>query len=168
MKVVITSIALILFSSLLANAQTGKATMFTKEEILHNIDSLQPYKVLPSFGFSSESFIASRVTLFGDSTRWAVVIEELNPTQGGDIILYHFGNCLINQQKQGNQGQYLSNTSFFRLMSQEEFARIIDVKYHALVSKTATQVKIRSTYIPIEQDIQLYKHRKIPLISYLN
>src|SRR6478672_9389427 len=99
--------------------------MYTREDILSDLENLHPYKSLPSLGLSGETLAGSRITLFADSTRWAIVFETIEPGQDGELILYHFGNCLINQKKEGLYGQYLSNTSFFRLITPEDYASII-------------------------------------------
>lgn len=144
--------------------------MYTKEDILFDLENLHPYKSLPNFGLSSETLAGSRITLFADSTRWAVVFETIEPGQGGELILYYFGNCLINQEKGGLYGQYLSNTSFLRLITPEDYASIVtgeDIG-SGLIAKDAKQVRVRTHNLPIEQDKSEYKRRGIPLNDYLD
>ena len=117
-------IILLLLSSNV-HSQMRLSPKFTKDEILNNIDSLHTYKMLPSLNLEAESFIYCRVHLFADNERWAVVFEEIKPGAGGDLTLYFFGNCLINQEKLGLHGQYLSNMAFVRLFKQDELKRIV-------------------------------------------
>lgn len=157
-------------SSCVAKSQRSNLTMYTKEDILTDLENLHPYKSLPNFGLSSETLAGSRITLFADSTRWAVVFETVEPGQYGELILYYFGNCLINQEKGGLYGQYLSNTSFLRLITSEEYASIVageDIG-SGLIAKDAKQVRVREQYLPIEQDKNEYAMRGIPLNDYLD
>ena len=93
------AIFIILFSvlSLKVKAQISQTTVFTREEILSNLDSLHPYKSLPAFDLETQNFVIARAHLYADRERWAIVLEEVKPGPGGDIVLYSFGNCLINQ-----------------------------------------------------------------------
>lgn len=161
-------IALFSVSFLTVKAQIGKATLFTKEEILNNLDSLHPYKSLPTFDLESQAFVVARAHLYADHERWAIVLEEIKPGPGGDITLYSFGNCLINQQKGGLHEQYLSNISFYRLISEPEFKRVVTGKYHSLISKNVRNVQFRDTLISMVHDINIYKKKRIPVIDYLN
>lgn len=144
--------------------------MFTKEEILSDLENLGPFKSLPHFPYHSPTLVTSRITLFADSTRWAIVFELVAPGVGGGLILHHFGNCLINQKKEGLYSQYLSNTTFFSLLEEGEYARIREKRYPDMpfLSKDIKQVKISDRYVPIEQDIAEYQRRAIPIQDYDN
>lgn len=150
--------------------QYHTSTMYTKEDILSDLETLRPYKDLPNFTYHSNSLVASRITLFADSTRWAIVFELVAPGVGGDLILHHFGNCLINQEKGGLYGQFLCNTTFSRLLEEGEYARIVVGPYPEIgkLSKHIKQVKIRDRYVPIEHDIKEYEKRGIPIEDYDN
>lgn len=156
-----------MFSSIV-KSQTNQTAMFSKVEIVSNLDSLHPYKSLPSFDLETQSFVKGKIHLYADKERWAIVLEEVKPNQGGDIVLYSFGNCLINQEKGGLYGQYLSNMTFLRLISIEEFKRINDGTYHTLISPKIKKVQIKGQQIPIEHDLNVYKKKNIPVIDYLN
>lgn len=164
------AILIILFSvfSSIVKAQIRQTTVFTKEEILSNLDSLHPYKSIPAFDLETQTFVVARAHLYADHERWAIVLEEVKPGPGGDITLYSFGNCLINQERGGLYGQYLSNISFYRLISEPEFKRIVTGKYHSLISKKVSTVKVGDQFVSMEHDLNTYKKKKIPVIDYLN
>ena len=154
--------------SLIVNAQIHRTAVFTREEILSNLDSLHPYKSIPAFDLETQSFVVARAHLYADHERWAIVLEEVKPGPGGDITLYSFGNCLINQERGGLHGQYLANMFFYRLISEPEFKRIVTGKYHSLISKKISYVKFRDQAVSMEHDVKTYKKKKIPVIDYLN
>src|SRR5690606_4980397 len=92
----------LLLMTQVVKSQSNQTVMFTKAEILSDLDSLQAFKALPFFGLETQAFVVCRVHLYSDSTRWAIVLEELKPSPGGgDITLYFFGNCLVNQERHG-------------------------------------------------------------------
>jgi hypothetical protein len=155
------------FSSIV-RAQIHETAVFTKEEILSNLDSLHPYKSIPAFDLETQTFVVARAHLYADHERWAIVLEEVKPGPGGDIRTYSFGNCLMNQEKEGMYRQYLSNISFYRLISEAEFKRIVTGKYHSLISKKVSNVKVRDQVVSMEHDLKIYRKKRIPIIDYLN
>lgn len=159
-------ITFFVFSSIVT-AQIHQTAVFTKEEILSNLDSLHPYKSIPAFDLETQTFVVARAHLYADRERWAIVLEEVKPGPGGDITIYSFGNCLINQERGGLYGQYLSNISFYRLISETEFKRIVTGKYHSLISKKISQVKVRDQVVSMVHDFDTYMKKRIPIIDYL-
>ena len=145
--------------------------MYTKEDILQALESLEPYKQLPDFEHPYVHTAGSRITLFADSTRWAIVFEKAGYGEGAEIELTYFGNCLINQSKQGLHGQYLSNSAYFPLITSKEFARIdagTTLDSFGLVSRAEKHVKVRDNFVPIEQDVNRYEQKGITIQDFDN
>jgi hypothetical protein len=145
--------------------------MYTKEDILKDLEDLHPYKQLPDFEHPYLHTAGNRITLFADSTRWAIVFEKTGYGEGAELELTYFGNCLISQSKQGLYGQYLSNSSYFSLITTKELASIevgSEQEFSGLISKGAKQVKVRDTYVPIEHDVKKYEQQKIKIQDFDN
>lgn len=142
--------------------------MLSREGVLFEFDTLDFFKMYPAFNLATDSFVTCRLHVYADDSRWAVVFEDFKPSQGGDITLYSFGNCLINQEQCGAYGQYLSNLSFHRLISADEFKRIKVGVYHTLISRKTNRIKIRNENFLITHDLNVYQKMKIPIVNYLN
>ncbi|MET0638054.1 MAG: hypothetical protein ABWZ25_18635 [Chitinophagaceae bacterium] len=152
-------------------ARDTSLSVYTKEDILNDLEHLQPYKQLPDFEHPYLYTAGSRITLFADSTRWAIVFEKVGYGEGAELELTFFGNCLVNQPKQGLNGQYLGNCSYFQLITPNELANIEagrEPESFELVSRDAKQLKVRDTYLPIEHDVQKYKQKKINVQDFDN
>ena len=154
----------------ICSSQPISTPAYTKAEILDNLDDLQPFKSLPSFSVSASNLAGSRITLFGDSTRWAIVIETTDLGEYGELVLYSFGNCLVNQSRHGMHDQYLSNVSFFRIISPDVYAQLVDAddSSFGLIRKDAVSVKVRDRKLSVEQDIEKYSAKGIKIRDYLN
>ena len=89
----------------------------------------------------------SRLTLFADKNRWAIVFEESgyeNRSYDGEIVFYYFGNCLTNLHSPVELSGATSNFKTISLITDEEIQRIEDDN-NALVSIKAEKVKVRDT-----------------------
>ncbi len=105
----------------------------------------------------------SRLTLFADEKRWAIVFEKSgysNSGYRGEIELAYFGNCLINLQSEGSSEGYTSNMKTIVLIGNEEMDRI-ENDTDELVAKNIKQVKVRDTMLDIEQDKAVYIQKNI-------
>lgn len=111
----------------------------------------------------------AELSLFGDSTRWAIVFEKtaFNNRAGATVIeLHYFGNCLSNLDKAGSDNQFTCNTKWIDLISGEELEGIsADFE---LVAKSARTVKVRNTPVAIEQDLAKYRHKGIQIYEHDN
>ena len=150
--------------------QPSSAIVYTKEDILNNLDDVQPFKSLPFFAASAPNLGASRITLFADSTRWAIVFETTDLGEYGELVLYTFGNCLVNQSKEGLHGQFLSNVSFFRIVSSDSYNQIVDANDTSLglIRKDVKSVMVRNQQLPVEQNIEKYNAKGIFIRDYSN
>lgn len=109
----------------------------------------------------------SRISLFADEKRWAIVIEKNGYANRGfntQIELNYFGNCLHNQETAGADNQFVCNMKYFTLFDdsdvcfddpkQEEF-EILDPDKHSL--------KIRGQEIEIVHDLKPYQKSGIEI-----
>jgi hypothetical protein len=111
----------------------------------------------------------SAMTLFADSTRWAVVFEKSGfAPRGGypEIELYYFGNCLHGLDKERSTKQFTSNVKYLMLIDLSLADSITD--HFDLVKRSATSVTIRGCVVSINQNPDEYKKRGIDISDYEN
>ena len=118
---------------------TSQKTGFTEKEILKQLDLAfqgTPNEYYPigkqgdikyNFFFDLEHgyfyTAGNRIHLYADANRWAIVFEKVGFSDGSaELELTFFGNCLINQRKAGSHGQYLSNSSFFKIIKNPNYS----------------------------------------------
>jgi len=96
-----------------AKSSPKKKTQRTQksQEILDCIDTatVNPYLFLPDLEHGYFYTAGSRITLFGDASRWAVAFEKTgyhNRSLEVQIVINYFGNCLINLDKAGHDDVY--------------------------------------------------------------
>lgn len=131
--------------------------MFTKEEILNALDESAFYTVFLDLEHGYFHTAGSRINLFADGARWAIVFEKSgfgNRSGRAEIELNYFGNCLINLDKVGLNQAHTYNTKHINLISGEEFQKIEGD--FELVSKEAKTVNVRGTDLQIEHDHNKY------------
>src|SRR5450432_4008449 len=108
-------ISVLLFCSLfMTSYRNRKSSAYSKEDIMNEFAILHPNKTFIDFEHPYLSTAGSRLTLYGDETRWAVVFEKAgysNSGFSGEIWLTYFGNCLINQESWGRNVKYKSNST---------------------------------------------------------
>ncbi|HEY3492061.1 MAG TPA: hypothetical protein VGK43_03855, partial [Solirubrobacterales bacterium] len=103
----------------------------------------------------------TRMTLFRDETRWAILIEVLgfNSHMGGtggiDNALYCFGNCL-------RRPPGISPEDTLRPVSDGGSGPLFEAD-GILLRRRATDLLIRSCRVPVPRDPEHYRKRKIDL-----
>ncbi|SEW44832.1 DUF7003 family protein [Chitinophaga arvensicola] len=108
----------------------------------------------------------SRIHLYADDERWAVVAEKSGYQNRGfraEIELYYFGNCIDYPVSAYPERNYVSNLNSIVLITEEEWERICntegeDMEQFEMISPDAQYVMIRDVKIPIEQDVTRYRN----------
>jgi hypothetical protein len=149
--------------------------LFTRQDILNDLDGAgidSPYKFFIDLEHGYLFTAGSRISLFADNNRWAIVFEKNgynNRSFEGLIELNYFGNCLINLTKGGLDDKYICNTSHVTIITDENFHSVqrktggkdgIDEDFE-VISPEAKFIKVRETLVPIEHDITKYKQKSI-------
>ena len=143
--------------------------MYTTKDILTDLDSNAIYEFFLDLEHGYYFTSGSRINLFADKERWAIVFEKSgfgNRSGRAEIVLNYFGNCLVNPPKAGLNNQFITNTNFIVLIDNEDFEKIADG--FELVSKDAQTIKVRGQDIPIEQNISEYKKKGIEIQDFDN
>ncbi len=133
---------------------------FTRQEILSTLDNLDEYSFFPDLEHGYCFTSGSRINLYADETRWAIVFEKTgygNRSGRVDIEVNYFGNCLSNLDKAGLNDVFTCNTKYFDLIDGEEFSRI-ETGFELVNPKIET-ITVRDSSLNIEQNIERY-HRK--------
>lgn len=144
-------------------------TNYTKEEILRALDDNTTYNFFPDLEHGYFHTAGSRINLYADQNRWAIVFEKSgygNRSGRAEIELNYFGNCLINLNREGLDNQFLCNSKYITLISGEEFERIEGD--FELVSKQATKVKVRDIGLTIDHNHQNYTSQGIEIQDFDN
>jgi hypothetical protein len=111
----------------------------------------------------------SRLTLYADKTRWAIVFEKSGYSTGssaGEIEFAYFGNCLTNLKSEIPGNETTSNMFTEWLIDNTELERI--QHDFELVAKDKKEVKVRDSFLPIEHDLKKYEAKNIKLEHYEN
>jgi len=136
--------------------------MITKKEILDDLDNNAIYEFFLDLEHGYFYTASSRINLFADENRWAIVFEKSafgNRTGRAEIELNYFGNCLVNQPRAGMDDLFILNTNWVTLIDNDKFDEIADG--FELVSKNVNTVNIRGNEVKIEHDIAKYEERGI-------
>ncbi|WP_142688642.1 DUF7003 family protein [Chitinophaga polysaccharea] len=107
---------------------------------------------------------SSRIHLYADEARWAVVAEKggyQNRGNRAEIDLYYFGNCIDYNITTYTDTTYVSNLHHVVLITEEEWDRICndegeDMEQFEMINPAATYVTIRDVQVPIEQEASKY------------
>jgi hypothetical protein len=150
---------------------------FTETEILHKLDSAfnrlltddypigNPQDIKYNFFMDLEhgycETAGSRIHLYADQKRWAIVSEKCGyQNRGGDaeIELSYVGNCIEYVIETYSERSYITNTSNIVLISPEEYERISSKNEDdfELISPVANSLTIRGHEVLIEQDKAKY------------
>ena len=92
----------------------------------------------------------SRLTLYADESRWAIVFEKNGyANRGGriEIELNFFGNCLRNLDRAGADDRYVCNAMWHTLVDADDLDEI--ASEFEQVSPSATSVRVRGKPVPI-------------------
>jgi hypothetical protein len=154
-----------------------KNMFFTEADILHKLDLAfrglpaddyplgNPQDVKYNFFLDLEhgycETAGSRIHLYADKKRWAIVFEKCGYQNRGDdaeIELNYVGNCIAYVIDTYPERQYISNTSRIVLISPEEYERIgsKNEEDFELISPEATSLTMRGQQVPLEQDTAKY------------
>jgi len=109
---------------------------------------------------------SSRIHLYADKNRWAIVLEKSGyQNRGGDaeIELNYFGNCINCPVDKYPERNYISNSHNIVLISGDEYERIrnkegSDMEQFELISPSANEVVVQGGKIKIEHDSSKYIH----------
>lgn len=142
---------------------------YTKEEILNTLDDCKYYNWFLDLEHGYFYTAGSRINLFADDNRWAIVFEKSgfgNRSGRAEIELNYFGNCLKNLDRAGLNDKYISNSKYIILILGEEFEKIEGD--FELVSKEAKVIKVRNTELPIEHNSEKYFAKGIEIQDFDN
>jgi hypothetical protein len=106
----------------------------------------------------------SRIHLYADSTRWAIVFEKSGyQNRGGDaeIELDYFGNCYKSEMQQFKDQTYFSNANNIELISGKEYERVrnrrgVKMDTFEFISPDAKEIRVRDKMVPIVHDTAAY------------
>jgi len=174
-------IILILFSSFnYHNNYSDKIMPFTEDEILKQLDLAFngiPNDYYPKGNKDDIKYAffldlehgycvtaSSKIHLYADKTRWAIVFEKSGyQNRGGDseIELDYVGNCINYPIDRYPERNYITNASNIVLISGEEYERIHNregtyYEQFELISPSVNEINIRGNKIKIEHDLSKY------------
>ncbi|RZK01779.1 MAG: hypothetical protein EOO46_19255 [Flavobacterium sp.] len=138
---------------------------FTQKDILDDLERYdqETYHFFIDLEHPYFHTAGSRLTLYADKTRWAIVFEKsgyANRGYRGEIELAYFGNCLTNLQAEGSEEGYTSNMKSIVLIDNDEMERI-ENDTDELVAQNIKQVKVRQSMLDIEHDKTVYVQKDI-------
>lgn len=159
------------------NGSATKNMSITETEILHKLDlafngiPADDYPVGSPQDVKYNSFLdlehgycetaGSRIHLYANKKRWAIVFEKCGYQNRGDdaeIELDYIGNCIDYIIETYPERSYITNTSNIVLISPEEYERISSKNEDdfELISPAANSLTIRGQEVPLEQDKAKY------------
>lgn len=147
-------------------------TSFTQKEILEYLEESdqETYHFFIDFEHPYFNTAGSRLTLYADAKRWAIVFEKsgyANRSYDGEIELAYFGNCLINLQAEGERVGVTSNCKYVTLINNVEMARIENGNFE-LASKNVSQVRVRDSLLNIKHNKSVYENKNIKIRAHSN
>ncbi|KXX66488.1 hypothetical protein [Flammeovirga sp. SJP92] len=107
----------------------------------------------------------SRIHLYADSARWALVFERNGYHNRGfytNIELNYFGNCIDYPKADGSNSNDITNTSDIILIETSEFQRIEnkegeEMENFELIGKDIQEIKIRDQFVPFNNNHEDYE-----------
>lgn len=169
MKTTISTLILMIFLCTSIIKMNKDDLNYSKEEILQKLDTLSPYTFFLDLEHGYFYTSGSRITLYADKSRWAIVFEKsgyANRGPAGAIELNYYGNCLTNLDRAGKDDQYILNTKWFTLIEPKELERISSG--FELVLNEIKEVKVRDAYLSIENEVNRMKQKGIDIRKYDN
>ncbi len=148
-------------------------TSFRQQGIIHNLESYdqETYHFFIDFEHPYFYTAGTRLTLFADEKRWAIVFEKAGYSTGnncGEIEFAYFGNCLQNLKSGIAGDETTSNMKTVILINDTDLEQIDDGEFEELVSKDKNKIKVRDTLLTIEHDTSTYQAKNIKLHDYDN
>jgi hypothetical protein len=170
-------------------AETFKEMIFTENEILEHLDLAfygipSDYYPKPQPGGTWYSFFldlehgycdtaGSRIHLYADLTRWAVVCEKsgyFNRATRAEIELNYVGNCINYSVQEYPEGNCISNSSSVILVDGTEFKRIENTEgpEMELIGQDVKEINVRDKLIPFDNNYRNYEKFGIEISEYNN
>ncbi|MES1215589.1 MAG: hypothetical protein ABUT20_08730 [Bacteroidota bacterium] len=139
-------------------------TPYTQKDILDYLENYdhETYHFFIDFEHPYFYTAGSRITLFADKDRWAIVFEKSGYSTGndsGEIEFEYFGNCLVNLGS-GIEGDLSTSNMKVEIIIKYDDLRETEEDYLKINKNTPT-IKVRNTILPIEHDIRKYEALKI-------
>ena len=125
----------------------------TAQDVLDHMDNCiidEPYCFFMDLGHGYFCTANSRLTLYADDSRWAIVFEKCgyhNRASEIALELNFFGNCLHNQERGGLDDRYVCNAKHFPLVDWDALKEI-ETGFESL-SPAATAVRLRGKPVKI-------------------
>ena len=118
----------------------------------------------------------SRIHLFADSIRWAIVFEKSGYQNRGissEIELNYVGNCINYPVDKYSERNYITNSGRIILIDPTEFERIENVEgaemeTFELIGKDIKEIKIRDKFVPFDNNYVNYEKLGIEIRDYDN
>ena len=135
---------------------------YTNEEILQQLDKCATEFTFPMLDNGYVYPADTRMSLYRDEQRWAIIIEILGFTpRGGGLggiqnCLHCFGNCL--KRKPGT-----NNEDFLFSVSDGPSGPLFDDEYGDVVNEKTSNFRIRDTVIEIPRGSTLFQQKGIIL-----
>lgn len=142
---------------------------YTKQDILKELDNTETYNFFLDLEHGYFYTSGSRISLFADNTRWAIVFEKSgfgNRSGRAELELNYYGNCLLNLDPAGLNDRFICNTKYLTLIDGGDFEKIEGD--FELVSKDAISVRVRDKELRIEHDSEKYADKGIEIQSFDN
>jgi hypothetical protein len=137
---------------------------YQRRDILNQLEYKSAYKCFINLEEPEFFTAGSRLTLYGDKYRWAIVFEKSGYSAGaGTIELTYFGNCLINQERVGVKDLDTSNQKLITLTTGDEMQKI-ETQFE-FVSNKSNMIKIRDIAFPINHNLDDYEKKGIHIIE---
>jgi hypothetical protein len=184
------SISLILLINCIGKNKTN--VTFTEAEILEQLNFAfkripsQYFPVISSDDVNYNFFLdlehgycvtaSSRIHLYADGDRWAIVFEKCGYSNRGtnaDIELNYIGNCIDYSIQNYDGRTYVDNTNRIVIIDMAEFNRIenkdgVELETFELIGRDVKEVKIREKFVPFDNDYKHYEQVGIKIRDYEN
>lgn len=146
---------------------------FTQQDILHYLEETdqETYHFFIDFEHPYFFTAGSRLSLYADENRWAIVFEKSGYNTGnfcGEIQLTYFGNCLQNLKSGIPGDESTSNIKTVILINNNDLEKIDNSEFACLVAPDKNTIKVRDTFLNIEHDTLKYIAKNIQREAYEN
>jgi hypothetical protein len=137
---------------------------YTENDVLLKLDDVcypNPYKFFPQFDSPISYPITSRINLYGDENRWAIVFELTTYNTNGyniGIEKCYFGNC-VNYKEMSKGSPMETNNAFTQILSELDLLKIMDEMGY--IKKDASSIMIRGKKIILEHNLAAYTTKGI-------
>ena len=128
------------------------AARFTAQDVLQFLDSClekNPTWIFIDLGHPYVYTANSRLTLYADDSRWAIVSEVsgYNPRAARFLLtVASLGNCLERLSRMGSSNQFTYNGEFITLIEQ---GPLYEATQHFASAATPVQLQIRDHIVPV-------------------